>query len=95
MTMDYDSWLMSGYEDSLGEPGIGEQEFTMKLRGGTVNVNATTSIEKDGDEDGEYNYMAVKINSVTWTFHPDADVDMTSEEEKEVAEEVKERAGDE
>lgn len=78
---DYDTWLMRGSGVDDVDDGTGEFELNLKLRGGTVKVQFTSSIEIEQDYDGKSSYRVIELNSVTWAFHEDADVDYTDAEE--------------
>jgi len=80
MAMDHQTWLEEPYQQE--DDGTGEFEFTTKLRGGTVKVKFTSSIETEQYYDGKYSFLVINLDSVTWTFHEDAEVDLTKGEEK-------------
>lgn len=80
---DYDTWLLRG-------SGIDEDEhptdfeFNMKLRGGIVKVQCTSEYQDDSDEDGRSWYMAANVNSVTWAFSEDFEVEPDEREKREI-----------
>ena len=88
MVMDYDTWLQSGpggpFDDTA--PG-GDYSFTTKLRGGTIRVTGTASLEVEQDEDGKSSYWDVRFVA-TWTFHPDAEVDLSKDEEDKIRDSI-------
>lgn len=93
----YDRWMERQLDDYLAstEPdGSGEVEFTTKLRGGTVKVQAEAEREYWEDEDGKGSSLSIDLKCVNWTFHPDAEVDLTDDEEDQLKEEAEEIAMD-
>jgi len=81
---DYDTWLLqgSGIDD---DPCLQDVEFNMGLRGGIINVKASSAYEKDGDEDGCYTVLVINIDTVHWSFDEEFLVDdLTFAEEQEI-----------
>ena len=85
--MDYDTWLEAPYQDRYNDNGdIGEFEFNAPLRKGTVKVKAHTCMEYDFDETTgkKMSCLSVALDSVTWSFNDEHDVDLTDQEEDEL-----------
>lgn len=83
-TTDHDYWLARGPDYDCDE-AVGEFEITTKLRGGTVKVKFTSTREQDYDEDGPCgSYLSITLDYVHWSFHEEAEVDYTPDEEDEL-----------
>lgn len=84
--MDYDTWLQSGPGGPFDEPTPGGNfDFNTRLRGGTARVIGSATLEFEQDYDGKRSYWDIKFIA-TWTFHPEAEVDLSQDEVKELEE---------
>ena len=88
--MDYDNWLQAPYQ--VESDGTGEFEFNMRFRGGTIHVTGEIKSDVDQDEDGQTSYLYFEIETCTWSFCEDAEVDYDKDEEKIICAEALEQA---
>jgi len=93
MKMDYDSWLLRGSGiDDVDDCEVGDTEFYMKLRGGTVKVSGSVTREYEQDEDGRSSYLKVEIHFVHWSFSDEAELDLSKDEVDFVKARIKQEA---
>lgn len=79
---DYDTWLLRGSDPGDEHPT--EFEFSMGLRGGTVNVKGRTEYQDDSDEDRQASVLVPIVEYVHWAFDEEFEVELTPGEKNEI-----------
>lgn len=77
--------LDPGYETK----GDFDFDFTMRLRGGTINVTCEVKEDWSQDYDGMYCDHITSVTNVSWTFDRNLEVELTTEEENLINEKAK------